>query len=161
MFRTGFTLIELMIVVAIIGIIAAIFIPVIQDARIRDQITESLDRTAPIRASTVKYFNETNLWPANLADIGFSEVLTGPYTSSIKMEAGTITITFGSQANPRISGKSLSVKPLINAKNQVVWVCGKAAVPADALEALHSDSGTNITSADWIKRSLPTGCFLD
>ncbi|MCZ6536355.1 MAG: prepilin-type N-terminal cleavage/methylation domain-containing protein, partial [Gammaproteobacteria bacterium] len=70
--QQGFTLIELMIVVAIIGILAAIAIPAYQDYTIRAQVTEGLNLSAALKASVSEEFADSGLWPANLAALGIT-----------------------------------------------------------------------------------------
>ena len=68
--QKGFTLIELMIVVAIIGILAAIAIPAYQDYTIRSQVTEGLSLASAVKAGVAEYYANYGSWPANLAAMG-------------------------------------------------------------------------------------------
>src|SRR6202043_2672795 len=100
-FQKGFTLIELMIVIAIIGILAAIAIPAYQNYTIRSQVTEGLSLADGFKTSVSEYYDQNGTWPANIAAISQGQV-TGKYVSNIVLGAanGQIIITYtGAQAN--------------------------------------------------------------
>jgi type IV pilus assembly protein PilA len=136
--QKGFTLIELMIVVAIIGILAAIAIPAYQDYTIRSQVTEGLAMAGATKAAIAESFAQTGTWPAANVDagIGAANTITGKYVASITVSNGLITIVYGGQANAAITGanKTMQLKPLVSANSDVVWVCGEAQTPAGAVE---------------------------
>jgi len=123
--QKGFTLIELMIVVAIIGILAAIAIPAYQDYTIRAQVSEGLTLASDIKAGVAEFAAQTGAWPADLveAGLGSTAVLgdkSGRYVESIDVTDGTITITYGRDANDRIVGEKLSIQPMVNENADVV-----------------------------------------
>src|SRR3569833_2525219 len=101
--QKGFTLIELMIVVAIIGILAAIAIPAYQDYTIRAQVTEGLNLAAPAKASVADVYANTGNWPADntAAGLGADTSITGKYVQSVNVTGGVITIKYGAQANTK------------------------------------------------------------
>jgi type IV pilus assembly protein PilA len=156
--QKGFTLIELMIVVAIIGILAAIAIPAYQDYTIRAQVTEGLSLASAAKASVSETFADRGTWPADLdaAGMDLANPPSGKYVSAVQIEDGTITIEYGNQANGAIAGTFLSLKPLVSANNDVVWVCADAAVPAGAVEAGTGASGGDNT--DIQARYRPSNC---
>src|ERR1700716_3656331 len=98
--QKGFTLIELMIVVAIIGILAAIAIPAYQDYTIRAQVTEGLNLAAPVKTAIAEHYANNGTWPSALIGgapaLGYTATPTGKYVSGITLGAltGQIIITY-------------------------------------------------------------------
>jgi type IV pilus assembly protein PilA len=147
-FQQGFTLIELMIVVAIIGILAAIAIPAYQDYTIRSQVTEGLSLAAAAKTAVAESFSNDGEAPATRAIAGMSAAATdtsGNYVSSVAVVNGTITITYGNEANAQIAGQTLSLTPYESVDLSVVWRCGRA--PAPAGTALLGTNGAGVTAA--------------
>ncbi len=134
--QKGFTLIELMIVVAIIGILAAIAIPAYQDYTIRAQVTEGLNLASAVKAGVSETFANTGAWPADLTAAGGNAQVppSGKYVASVTVTTGTITITYGVQANQVITGLTVGLQPKISANNDVIWVCGYHTAPPGALD---------------------------
>ena len=131
--QKGFTLIELMIVVAIIGILAAIAIPAYQDYTIRAQVTEGLNLAGAAKAAVAETFANTGLAPANRTQAGMSPNAVdtnGKYVSSIGVTNGTILITYGAQANSNIATGTLELVPYETADKSVTWRCGASPVLA-------------------------------
>jgi type IV pilus assembly protein PilA len=95
--QQGFTLIELMIVVAIIGILAAIAIPAYQDYTIRAQVTEGLNLASAVKAAVAETYADRGAWPADMTAVGITAATTGKYVQSMALDAGTIVITYGLQ----------------------------------------------------------------
>ena len=155
--QQGFTLIELMIVVAIIGILAAIAIPAYQDYTIRAQVTEGLNLSSALKASVSEDFADSGLWPANLAALGIAAAPSGKYVAALGLAAGTITVTYGNQANATlVLTPLLSIKPLVSANLDIIWVCGTSAAPGGAVEAATGPSGANLTSV--LAKYMPSAC---
>ncbi len=122
--QKGFTLIELMIVVAIIGIIAMIAIPAYQTYLIRAQIAEGLNLVGPIKQAIAEFHKDTGNYPANNAQAALltPTSYSGNYVSSISVNGATISIMYGNQANAKISGSTVSVIAQDNA-GSTSWVC--------------------------------------
>jgi len=156
--QKGFTLIELMIVVAIIGILAAIAIPAYQDYTIRAQVTEGLNLMSDVKAGVAESYAQEGVWPVDEATIGIVAATdkTGKYVTAVNVDAGTITVTFGNQSNANITGDFLSMRPLVSAAGDVVWVCGTRAVPTGAVDPGTGGSGADQTSLEG--KYLPANC---
>ena len=151
-FEHGFTLIELMIVVAIIGILAAIAIPAYQNYTIRAQVTEGLTLGDGWKTAIGEYYANTGNWPA-VANLTGTVASVGKYESSVTVNAGgVIHITYGGQANSKITGCLLDLVPYTNANNDVLWRCGLAPVPSGTI-ATGAGNATTI-----LPQYLPTSC---
>ena len=120
----GFTLIELMIVIAIIAILAAIAIPAYQDYTIRTQASEGANLVAAAKLAVAQTVDETGAFPANNAAAGLaaSSSILGNYTSDVAVNAGVITVTYGGDANGAITGDTLIFTPTTNA-GSIEWSC--------------------------------------
>ena len=130
--QKGFTLIELMIVVAIIGILAAIAIPAYQDYTIRSQVTEGLNLAGAVKAAVAESYADKGVWPADNRAAGITNddgsagvTPSGKYVTGIEVNQGTIEITYGAQANNNINGDVLPLRPRLSENDDVIWLCGR------------------------------------
>ena len=126
--QQGFTLIELMIVVAIIGILAAIAIPAYQDYTIRAQVSEGLNLAGGAKAAVTEYTQDRGAFPGNNSLAGISQAadIKGKYVDNVAVGAnGVITVTYGSGAHSVIDGSTIRLSPSTNA-GSVEWVCDSA-----------------------------------
>ena len=129
----GFTLIELMIVVAIIGILAALAIPAYQDYTIRAQVSEGLSLAGGAKASMSEYYQDKGTWPTTnaLAGLPAGNQITGKYVSEVSVSSsgtgdtakGTITIKYnGSGSNAKIKAAELMLEGTDN-RGSISWLC--------------------------------------
>ena len=153
--QKGFTLIELMIVVAIIGILAAIAIPAYQDYTVRSQVTEGLNLASDLKAGVAETFAQTGTWPANNNALGLTAVKSGKYVSDVSVTTGSITITYGGvQANTNINGKTLILEPRTSPNGDVIWNCGFKAQVGSALATQGAAGSTSTITPKY----LPNAC---
>lgn len=132
--RSGFTLIELMIVIAIITILTTMAVPSFQDRVIRTQVGEGLALADFVKQSIAAQYARTQRMPRDNAGAGLPppERIVGNYVSNVAVRDGSIVITFGQQSNRYLAGKKLSLRPAVVEHYPVVpiaWVCGLAGVP--------------------------------
>jgi len=168
--QKGFTLIELMIVVAIIGILAAIAIPAYQDYTIRAQVTEGMNLASALKAEIAEYYAQSGTWPTTVlvgaTGLGHPSVPSGKYVQQIQINtAGTLVVTFsnagGFQANAKITGNTLALQPALSGpaltgNEDVVWACGKKAVANTHQPTVVAPAAAGLTSlAD---KYLPASC---
>ena len=159
--QKGFTLIELMIVVAIIGILAAIAIPAYQDYTIRAQVTEGMNLAAAAKAAVAETFLNRGTAPANRTVAGMSANAgdtVGKYVTGVAVANGIITISYGNEANAAINTATLRLVPYISADNSVSWRCGGAGAPTNSTMTgtTFADGGTLSTAA--MVKYLPAAC---
>lgn len=179
--QKGFTLIELMIVVAIIGILAAIAIPAYQDYTVRSQVTEGMNLAGAVKAAVAETYAQTGTWPTTLTQIGIvasdnvtETPPTGKYVSKVDLEgnAGTILITYASkssgagfQANEVLDTKILALQAWVSKNQDVVWRCGMAEAPTAAGDNTDTDAaGTASVDSSTLttvtSKYLPAACRL-
>ena len=127
--QKGFTLIELMIVIAIIGILAAIAIPAYQDYTIRSKVSEGLNLAGAAKLAVSETFDSLGFFPNVQASYGLtlSTSISGNYVSTVAVGAGTgvITITYNATlgGSPTANGKQVTLTPSTASGGSVQWGC--------------------------------------
>ncbi|HFC6294967.1 TPA: pilin, partial [Neisseria meningitidis] len=125
--QKGFTLIELMIVIAIVGILAAVALPAYQDYTARAQVSEAILLAEGQKSAVTEYYLNHGIWPGDNSSAGVasSSTIKGKYVKSVEVKNGVVTATMLSTGvNNEIKGKKLSLW----AKRQdgsVKWFCGQ------------------------------------
>jgi len=153
--QKGFTLIELMIVVAIIGILAAVALPAYQDYTIRAQVAEGPSLSAGLKTAITENFVNRGTFPANNAALGISGTIEGNFVGSVTSASGVITITYSNtdnrNTNQVLNGQVLTLRPAVSGSGDISWICGPAPVPS-GLTVTGNNNSTVVT------KHLPSSC---
>ncbi|HEZ6592943.1 TPA: pilin [Neisseria meningitidis] len=156
--QKGFTLIELMIVIAIVGILAAVALPAYQDYTARAQVSEAILLAEGQKSAVTEYYLNHGKWPSNNSSAGVatSSEIKGKYVEKVEVKNGVVTATMlSSNVNNEIKGKKLSLW----AKRQdgsVKWFCGQ---PVKRADKATDDGVTAATDNKQIDtKHLPSTC---
>jgi type IV pilus assembly protein PilA len=169
--QKGFTLIELMIVVAIIGILAAIAIPAYQNYTIRAQVSEGPSIIGGVETAFDEcYANKgtaaaTSKGCGSLANIGISKKITGTYVASVTYAPGVITVTYGNSSNSAIKTFATNWAAYQSANGDITWVCGAGTSATATVTALTAANGKVVVGGNGMtantitnKAYLPSIC---
>jgi type IV pilus assembly protein PilA len=124
--QQGFTLIELMIVVAIIGILAAIAIPAYQDYTIRAQVSEGLSLSGGAKTAIAEYQMNDGAFPSTnvMAGLSLAASITGKYVTLVTVGgAGVVSVTFGNDAHALLVPGTLTLTPSAASAGSIEWAC--------------------------------------
>ncbi|HEZ4640999.1 TPA: pilin [Neisseria meningitidis] len=158
--QKGFTLIELMIVIAIVGILAAVALPAYQDYTARAQVSEAILLAEGQKSAVTEYYLNHGEWPGNNTSAGVATSasdIKGKYVQSVEVAKGVITAEMKSSGvNKEIQGKKLSLW----AKRQdgsVKWFCGQPVARDDNnADDVTADAAANGKKIDT--KHLPSTC---
>ncbi|HEZ5050463.1 TPA: pilin [Neisseria meningitidis] len=158
--QKGFTLIELMIVIAIVGILAAVALPAYQDYTARAQVSEAILLAEGQKSAVTEYYLNHGKWPGGNSDAGVasSSTIKGKYVQSVEVAKGVITATMLSTGvNKEIQGKKLSLWAKRQA-GSVKWFCGQPVTrTANATDdGVTADAAANGKKIDT--KHLPSTC---
>jgi type IV pilus assembly protein PilA len=123
--QQGFTLIELMIVVAIIGILAAVAVPMYLDYSVRAQVGHGINLASGAKAAVTEYYQDQGAFPGDNATAGLDApgTITGQYVTQVEVVAnGVIQVTYGNDVNVKILNAQLIMTPTDNL-GSVTWAC--------------------------------------
>lgn len=123
----GFTLIELMITVAIIGILAAIALPAYQDYTSRSQIVEAITMADGAKTFVVSYHSEKGVFPIDSSVASFPGA-SGRFLDSVNISDNKITAIIGGKANINIVGETIVLEAIISPKENIIWNCSSSMV---------------------------------
>ncbi|HEZ5525759.1 TPA: pilin [Neisseria meningitidis] len=160
--QKGFTLIELMIVIAIVGILAAVALPAYQDYTARAQVSEAILLAEGQKSAVTEYYLNHGEWPGNNSSAGVASAsdIKGKYVEKVEVAKGVITAEMKSSGvNKEIQGKKLSLWAKRQA-GSVKWFCGQP-VTRDANNTAN-DEVTAANGTDKIDtKHLPSTCRDD
>lgn len=154
--RDGFSMIEILVVVAIVAILATLALPSFQSGMVRDQIVAAVPLADVAKKPVALSWTALQVLPADNAAAGLPppDKIVNNYISSVAVQDGAIQITFGNSAHNVIAGKILTLRPAVVEDAPVVpvaWVCGYAAVPGNM--TAKGENRTNVVTG-----YLPFNC---
>ncbi|HFC2856390.1 TPA: pilin, partial [Neisseria gonorrhoeae] len=144
--QKGFTLIGLMIVIAIVGILAAVALPAYQDYTARAQVSEAILLAEGQKSAVTEYYLNHGKWPENNTSAGVASAsdIKGKYVKEVKVAKGVVTAQMASTGvNKEIQGKKLSLWAK-RENGSVKWFCGQPVKRNDAAnDDVTDDAGTD------------------
>jgi len=137
-----------------VGILAAIAIPAYQDYTIRSQAVSGINLATGAKSAVSEYYAQKGEWPADSEAAGVGPI-SGPYVDSVKVQNGSIIITYGGQANAKLTGQRLVLSPGVAENGDIAWMCGEHAAP-ESMGAVTRGPGPH--GSDVAPKYLPSNC---
>jgi len=132
--QTGFSLVELMIVVAIIGILAAVAVPAYTTYTTKSKVSSAIALAASAKTGVSEYINSNGTPPADNAAINIAPAanISNSYVQSVAVAGGAITILFQPQGSPGVpddlAGNTITLTPGVGTAGVITWTCASAAI---------------------------------
>lgn len=154
--HAGFTWIELVLILAVIGILGAMAIPGLQDTMLKKQVKEGLDLAGVAKKGVQSYWSANGEMPGDnkTAGVPAKDKIVGSMVKEVAVDQGAIHIVYGNNASKAIEGMKVTIRPAV-VKDEpsvpIAWICAKLPIP-DKMEVRGQDQ-TDIP-AKW----LPIEC---
>ena len=155
--RAGFTLIEMLVVILLIGLLAAMAIPYLMGSVQREQIEESVALVEPFKPHVEAYYKFYGLFPSDeleVEGVPLAHKIIGNYITRMDLVDGAMHLRFGNKAHDQLLGKTLTIQPVYvegSPQSPVSWICGVDVAPPGMRTA-----GDNLT--DVPVKALPFKC---
>ncbi len=152
----GFTLMEMLVVLAVLAILATLVLPTSGNRHIQEQVVESLELVERYKANLEAHYLATGAFPADNEAAGMPapKKLIGSYLQRVDVVEGAMHLRFGRKFPESLAGKKLSIRPVVvedSPASPISWVCGYDSIP----EGMHAATD-NLTDLEL--RYLPLRC---